>query len=420
MSSPPHERSRTHTPREAAVSIARRLIGAGHIAFFAGGCVRDRLMGRPPKDYDIATDARPEDVHRLFRRAQSVGESFGVVLVRRLGHTIEVATFRTDGEYSDSRHPDEVVFSDAEHDARRRDFTINGLFENPLTGEIIDHVGGQADIHAGLIRAIGDPEKRLREDHLRTLRAVRFAARFGFAIEAATAEAITAAAGELRGISRERIGQEVRWMLTDPNRAVAAWEMQYLGLDEVVLEEPHTSAAPKRVGQLPDHAAYPTVLAAWQLDRQGGQGCDLAATGRRWTAALMLSNVEQRAMRRCVEIHAVLKESWPHLGVAGRKRLAALPDFNAALLILKTEDRQAFADVSRQVARLAETALAPPPLITGDDLIGEGYPPGPEFKRVLERVYDAQLEGEVTTRDQALWRARALMRPGADDGPPGP
>src|SRR5436190_9503965 len=214
--------------RQAAVHIVRTLVEAGHVAYFAGGCVRDRLMGHEPADFDVATDARPEEVKKVFPKLLHVGESFGVMLVRISGHEIHVATFRTDGVYSDSRHPDSVTFSDARHDAERRDFTINGLFENPLTGEIIDYVGGQKDLAAKVIRAIGDPHARLREDRLRMLRAVRFAARFGFAIEQETADAIRECASELVGVSRERIGQEVKRMLCDPNRAVAAWEMQYL------------------------------------------------------------------------------------------------------------------------------------------------------------------------------------------------
>src|SRR5438477_2510282 len=165
--------------RDAAVHIAGKLAEAGHIAYLAGGCVRDRLMGHEPLDYDIATDAKPEKVRAVFPKLRCVGESFGVMLVRAFGHEIEVATFRTDGVYSDSRHPDHVEFSDAQHDAQRRDFTINGMFENPLTGEIIDYVGGKADLESKLIRGIGDPHARLREDRLRMLRAVRLAARFG-------------------------------------------------------------------------------------------------------------------------------------------------------------------------------------------------------------------------------------------------
>ena len=179
QSRPPHRPDL----RAAAVEVVRVLTQTGYVAYFAGGCVRDRLLGLEPADYDVATDARPEAVGRLFRRSQHVGESFGVMLVSIMGHSLQVATFRTEGVYSDGRHPDTVAFSDAIHDAQRRDFTVNGLFEDPLRGQIIDFVGGQADLKAGLVRAIGDPGARLREDRLRMLRAVRFAARFEFKIE---------------------------------------------------------------------------------------------------------------------------------------------------------------------------------------------------------------------------------------------
>ena len=180
----------SHTARALATDIVRRLREAGFDAYFAGGCVRDRLMGHEPGDYDVATGARPDEVKQLFPGAHLVGEAFGVVLVRRDGHTVEVATFRIDGEYSDQRRPDSVVFTDARQDAFRRDFTVNGLFEDPLSGEIIDYVGGQADLKAKKIRAIGDPHARFAEDHLRMLRGIRFAARFNYEIDGETSEAI--------------------------------------------------------------------------------------------------------------------------------------------------------------------------------------------------------------------------------------
>jgi poly(A) polymerase len=405
--------------RTAAVEVVRALVDAGHEAYFAGGCVRDRLMGGDPTDYDVATDARPDAVSALFRRAQRVGEAFGVMLVKHHGHPIQIATFRTEGVYSDGRHPDTVSFSDAEHDARRRDFTINGLFEDPLDGNrIIDYVGGRADLEAGVIRAIGDPEARLREDALRMLRAVRFAARFEFAIEGGTGEAIRAAAGDLRGVSRERIGQELKWMLSHPNRAVAAWELQYLGLDGAVLEEPCLTAAPRRLGRLAADAPYATALAAWLLDR-ADEAPDLIEHARRWSRSLLLSNADRDALCRTLEIHQALTGPWPQLGVAGQKRLAARPDFEQALAVLKAGDNQAFVDVRRQVETLARTQIAPPPLISGEDLIGLGLTPGPLFKRVLDSVYDAQLEGSLGEKAEALRLAKAIAEAPRADPPDG-
>ncbi len=394
--------------RSAAVDVVRALVDAGFEAYFAGGCVRDRLMGIEPADYDVATDARPEAVGRIFRRAQHVGESFGVMLVNRGGYRIQVATFRTDGVYSDGRHPDSVSFSDAVHDAMRRDFTINGLFENPLTEEVIDHVGGLADLRARLIRAIGDPHARLREDRLRMLRAVRFAARFEFAIEGATGEAIAAEADTLAGVSRERIGQEIKRMLSHRNRAVAAWELQYLGLDGAVLLEQHATAAPKRLGSLPADTAYTTALAAWLLDRHERRGDDLEECAGQWSTALMLSNAEHSGLRDCLDAYEQLRDSWSVLGVARQKRLAARPEFEEALLLLQATDSQAFVDARRRMLELSRTELAPVPLIDGRDLIDLGLAPGPLFRRVLDAVYDAQLEGGVVDREEALDLARSL------------
>ena len=396
--------------RTAATQVVRSLTEAGNIAYFAGGCVRDRLMGLEPTDYDIATDARPDAVGKLFRKSQHVGESFGVMLVSSMGHQIQVAAFRTEGVYSDGRHPDTVAYSDARHDAQRRDFTINGLFENPLTGELIDFVGGQADLKAKLIRAIGDPNARLREDRLRMLRAVRFSARFGFAIDAATSEAIRAGADDLSGVSPERIGQELKQMLSDRNRAVAAIELQTLGLDQAVLHEPHQAAAPNRLSRLPADVAYPTALAAWLLDRHADADADVTSRARRWSAALLLSNADQAAMSRCLDVYEALRGSWPQLSVAKQKRLAAGGEFDEALLLLQATDPEAFANIRREVSVLAESDLAPPALIGGHDLIALGLPRGPLFKRVLDAVYDAQLEGTVREKAAALALAKTISQ----------
>ncbi|MEE9130944.1 MAG: CCA tRNA nucleotidyltransferase [Phycisphaerales bacterium] len=405
-------------PRAAAVEIVRTLAGAGFEAYFAGGCVRDKLMGIEPDDYDVATDAKPDDVRGLFSRTQHVGESFGVVLVSLKGRRIEVATFRTDGIYSDGRHPDKLEFSDAKHDAQRRDFTINGLFENPLTDEVIDYVDGQADLEAKVIRAIGDPWARLHEDRLRMLRAVRFAARFAFTIDEQTAEAIRAAAGDLRGVSRERIAQEVKRMLADPNRGAAAQQLQDLGLDVAILGEPNLTVAPTRLGRLPDSAAYATALVAWMLDRHAGQDSGLDDCAQRWAGQLMLSNAQKQAMTAVLDTHEVLRGAWPELGVARQKRLASTPAFEQALAILQTIDPQNFIEIRRRVLTLTETQLQPAPLIDGNDLVARGLTPGPAFKRVLDAVYDAQLEGSVRDKEAALTLAEAVagtLKPSSEE-----
>ena len=190
MSEPEDIRGKQPCRREDAARVVEELRAGGHVAYFAGGCVRDMLLGLEPKDFDVATDAPPERVRKLFRNSQAVGAAFGVILVRTGGSSVEVATFRSDGAYLDGRHPEHVRFTTAEEDARRRDFTINGLFFDPISGDVIDYVGGREDLAARWIRAIGEPGARFAEDHLRMLRAIRFAARFDFAIEANTAAAI--------------------------------------------------------------------------------------------------------------------------------------------------------------------------------------------------------------------------------------
>ncbi len=419
MASPPapseDRESHRSSAREVATWVVRRLADAGFTAYFAGGCVRDQLMGNEPTDFDVATNARPEDIKSVFPRAHAVGESFGVLLIRRHGHTIETATFRTDGRYSDGRHPEEVHFSDAEHDARRRDFTVNGLFEDPLTGSIIDFVGGQADLESRTLRAIGNPHDRIHEDRLRMLRAVRFTARFGFSLEEATADAIRQHAENLKGVSRERIGQEVRRMLLDQNRAVAAWELQYLGLDETVLGEPNQTVAPTRLGQLPEPVEYATALAAWIFDRHG-ESVEADRAAKRWRRALMLSNDECDALKDALDYSRALRTSWPRLGVARQKRIASSPPFDQALRLVQTADRQEFIDIRRRVLDLEKTGLAPEPLLSGHDLIEAGMKPGPEFRRILDGVYDAQLEGQIHDPESAMELARLIRRTLAKGG----
>src|SRR6185295_1585440 len=227
--------------RAFALEIAQKLRAAGFEALWAGGCVRDELLGLTPKDYDVATSAKPEQIRDLFgrRRTLPIGASFGVITVlgpREAGQ-IEVATFRTDAAYSDGRHPDSVTFTTAEHDAQRRDFTINGLFYDPIAQQVVDYVGGQQDLKAKILRAIGDPRLRLSEDKLRMLRAVRFAAAFNFAIDPDTLTAIQDMAPEINTVSAERIGIEIRRMLIDPNRASALKLLREANLLVQVLPE---------------------------------------------------------------------------------------------------------------------------------------------------------------------------------------
>jgi len=389
--------------RDAATRVARELRARGFQALFAGGCVRDELLGLAPKDYDVATDATPDEVRSIFQRSHGVGVAFGVVLVRLMGCSVEVTTFRSDGQYADGRRPVGVSYSrNPVDDARRRDFTINGLYRDPDSGEVIDLVGGRADLDRRVLRAIGDAEARLSEDRLRMLRGVRFAARFDLSIDPATRAAIERGAADLRGISRERIGQEIERMLDHPSRARAASLVESLGLDAPVFDESHLVSDLSHVRSLPAAAGYVAALAGWWVDRKrglpgAGQG-GVAA----WRRALVLSNRHAEGLTATLHGLGVLRSEWGGLAVARRMREAASPWFDAALMLKAAEDPAEADRIRAEVSRLGERGLAPPPLITGDDLAGLGMPPGPSYRTTLEAAYDAQLEGRITDRESAL------------------
>lgn len=423
------------TPRRkhaAAEKIVRTLQDRGHLAYLAGGCVRDMIMGREPSDYDVATDAPPRRVVELFRRAKLVGQAFGVVRVCVEGEWVEVATFRTESGYADHRHPDHVEYSDAEHDAQRRDFTINGLFYDPVADRVIDYVGGRADIERRVLRAIGEPRQRFEEDYLRLLRAVRFAARLSFEIEPATAAAIRELAPRLGLISRERIGQEVQMMLEHPARAAAAQLTQQLHLDASVLDEPlrdepTSQRDPIALASLQEPVEYPVALAAWAIDRhldphRPGTPAELTealermkpvALVRRWREALTLSNEHRDALH---ELFKGLTQAvrWPQLDTAQRKRLLARPDWPGVRQLLGatshllTREPLDLETLDREATILQAQGVAPSPLITGDDLIAAGFAPGPIFQPILEKVYDAQLSGVIHTHGDALDLARSI------------
>lgn len=402
-------------PRAAAGRVAERLMEAGFETYFAGGCVRDRLLGLAPADYDVATSAVPDEVVALFPRARGVGAHFGVVLVPAGGRMIEVATFRADGAYLDGRRPSEVAFGSAEADAGRRDFTINGLFEDPRSGEVIDFVGGREDLEQRRLRAIGDPEERFEEDRLRMLRAVRFAARFELVIDIGTRTAIVDRADRLGSVSRERVGQELRRMLEHPSRAGAAWLAEALGLDRSILGavrcDPETTLT-RLAGLAGPEVSWIDALAAWELDRGTASVEDaIDRLGR----ALVLSNREDTELRAVLRIRAALLRGWDGNSVAGRKRLAARPCFERAVDLLSTEDPDRAGTIRAMVRELARTGLAPTPLIGGEDLLGAGLAAGPLFARVLDEVYDAQLESRVETREEAMRLALSLAEGGTGD-----
>ncbi|MFI4896447.1 MAG: CCA tRNA nucleotidyltransferase [Phycisphaerales bacterium JB059] len=399
--------------RGAAVEVARRLQDAGHVAYFAGGCVRDELLGLEPTDYDVATDATPDAIRGLFDRTSEVGAAFGVMLVRERGQTIEVATFREEGTYSDRRRPDEVRFSTADQDAKRRDYTVNALFLDPVSaderdegrtihGHVIDLVGGMEDLHARRIRAVGDPGDRLAEDHLRALRAVRLAAKLGFEIEPETARAIREHASELVGVSRERIGEEVRRMMRHASRARAVELMHALGLDAPVLGAGVGDRALRVLGALPAGASASAAMGAWAIDRVGEE--QAAGEVGAWRERLMLSNEESRSLRDALACLGALRSGWATMPVAARKRLLASPGCEDALALLGAIDPGAGEGIARDAAALASdgVGVAPAPVLTGDDLVGAGLRPGRGFKGLLDLVYDAQLEGRVGSREEAL------------------
>lgn len=387
--------------------MAMRLRRFGFESLFAGGCVRDRLLGLEPREYDIATSATPEEVKRAFPRAIGVGESFGVMLLRSGGTTFEIATFRTDGGYLDGRHPTEVRFGGAEEDAKRRDFTINGLFERPDSGEVVDFVGGRSDLEARLLRAIGDPAARLAEDRLRALRAVRFAARFELAVDPATETAILALDGDLLGVSRERLGQELRRMFGSPHRSRAAALLEGWRLDRVLLGSRGDSTDRIRLAALPQDASPMAALAAWLLDR--GEAADPLEMAERRQIGLGLSNAERDELAGVLRSVASLREEWGGAGIARRRRLGMEPGFDPAVAI-----REAEAPGEGRSARAFLEGFgperSPERLVRGRDLIEAGLEPGPRFGALLDAAYDAQLEGRLHSRSEAIEFVRSLGR----------
>lgn len=397
------------TQRRFAEDVVRRLRGAGFEAYWAGGCVRDQLLGRVPKDYDVATNAVPDQVRSLFgrRRTLAIGAAFGVIVVLgpKAAGTVEVTTFRRDAPYSDGRHPDSVTFSSAEEDASRRDFTINGLFYDPVDQRVLDFVGGQDDLAAGRLRAIGDARHRFAEDKLRMLRAVRFAATFAFSLDDDTRTAIAEMAAEIHVVSPERIAIEMRRTLADAGRAVGVRLMLETKLANEVLPEivPHDELTRRRfdetlqmLSRLGGQCGFPLALAALLYPFVDATGT--AAISGRWR----LSNKETQRTCWLVENHAALLGAramrWsmlqPLLVAEGIEDLLALMEATAAGGDAAAHCRKLLAQ-PRQV-------LDPPPLVTGDDLLGHGIPSGPRYKTILQRIRAAQLDGEIRTTAEAL------------------
>ncbi|MEZ6049523.1 MAG: CCA tRNA nucleotidyltransferase [Planctomycetaceae bacterium] len=407
-----------------ALEIVKKLQEAGYTAYWAGGCVRDFLMQKRPKDYDVATSALPDQVRELFgfKKTVAVGAAFGVIIVHaheRHVADVEVATFRTDLDYHDGRRPSGVVFSTPEEDAERRDLTFNGLFYDPVAQQIHDFVGGQADLKNGIVRAIGKPADRFEEDKLRLLRTIRFAAHLGFQIEPATWQAICANATMLKTVSAERISQELRRMLVDPNRVEAVRLLTESGLlnasgltaedQQVETQDLKWSLAMKTLAEL-QSPSFPLALAVLQrsltyseLESREVNQQRLAEQGRE----LRLSNQEIDHATWLVLHHKELADPQKR-SLAELKRLLISPyteDFlkwEAAAAIAAGESLAEYEFLQEFLTNTPEEVLNPPPLLGGHDLLEAGIPGGPEMKELLDKIRDAQLNLEITNREEAL------------------
>jgi len=417
------------TDREFALDVVRKLQQAGFTALWAGGCVRDELLGLVPADYDIATSARPEQLRPLFKRRNEIGASFGVVQV--LGPrgddgewlTVEVATFRSDGTYTDGRRPDTIVFSSPEEDAKRRDFTINGMFFDPVSEKLTDFVGGRADLDAKILRAIGNPAERFTEDKLRILRAVRMATRFGLSIDIDTFNAARRMAGEIRVVSPERIAEEFRKLLAHPNRGRGVELFSEFELVEPIL--PELSAVGeawertvRAVHALGERSSFPLAFAALlhTLDRP---------TVENIADRLRLSNTEKTRIAFLVEKQEYLADA-PRLRLSHLKTILVHPGIGELLALhraLALAGEKSLVGVEfceRTLREMPPEELNPPLVLTGEDLIALGLTPGPEFKRLLDAVRSAQLEGQATTKPQAIALVQSLRSaaPPASETPP--
>jgi poly(A) polymerase len=426
--------------KDFSISVIGTLRERGFQAYLVGGCVRDLLLGREPKDYDVATNATPKQVMEIFPETYAVGAQFGVVLVPAPeGGEVEVATFRADIGYSDGRHPDEVRFScDPREDVARRDFTINGMMFDPVSGEVLDLVGGRADLKAGIIRAIGDPERRFAEDKLRMLRAVRFAARFEYQIEPATLAAIQKLAPQIEVVSRERVRDELTCMLTEGHARRAFLLLDESGLLKHVLPE---ISAMHGVEQPPEfhpegdvfvHTLLvlenlpqpcPMTLAWGALLHDVGKPATFRRApdrirfddhvevgvkiGEKICREMRFSNDETAQVLALVDNHMRFGQV-SRMKESTLKRFMRLPSFDEHLALHRADSLASHGNLAtytflqRKREDVPVETMHPKPLVTGDDLIAAGHSPGPKFREILNAVEDAQLEGKLLSRDAAL------------------
>jgi len=426
----------------ARVVIAK-LRGAGHQAYLVGGSVRDLLLGAQPKDFDVSTDARPDRIMDLFPQSGQVGAHFGVVLVRDASAQVEVATFRSDHDYNDGRRPASVHFeNDPRADVLRRDFTINGLMMEAATGEVLDYVGGRADLERRVVRAIGDPDARFEEDHLRLVRAIRFAARLGFEIDPATFEAIGRHHALILKVAAERVREELTRILTEGGARRGFELLDASGMLADLLPE---VAAMKGVAQPPEfhpegdvwtHTLLllagldqPTAMLAWgallhdvgkpptfrvaERIRFNGHVEEGVKLAHGILNRLRFSRDGMEQVEALIANHMRFKDAH-RMKQSTLKRFLRMPDFSEHLELHRLDclagnrNLENYVLVKRKLEELPEEQLKPAPLVTGADLIAEGYVPGPPFAEMLAAVEDAQLEGRVGSRDEAMAMVREM------------
>jgi poly(A) polymerase len=449
-----------HVLKDFSISIIRTLRDHRHDAYLVGGCVRDLLLGREPADYDVATDATPEQVMRIFPQTYAVGAQFGVVLVpmaenssvafvssvvdlppigKRREQTVEVATFRSDMGYSDGRHPDEVRFSkDPQLDVQRRDFTINGLLLDPIKNEVLDFVGGRKDLEAGVIRTIGDPDRRFGEDKLRMLRALRFAARFGYVIEPQTFASIQKLAAQIHQVSRERARDELTKMLSEGQARRAFLMLDETGLLHEVLPEieamkgveqppqfhpegdvfvhtlllleklPHPCPATLAWGALlHDVGKPPTFRVAPDRIRFDGHVDVGVKMAQEICRRLRFSSRDTDQILALIKNHMRFAHAM-QMSPSTFKKFVRMPRFEEHLELHRIDCESSHGDLTtyrftrEKIASMSPETVRPRPLVSGDDLIAAGYAPGPRFKEILGAVEDSQLDGRLQSHDEAM------------------
>lgn len=414
-------------PEQFASYVVQKLQDAGFQAFWAGGCVRDRLLGRQPTDYDVATDATPKQIRRVFRRHRTlnIGAAFGVVaIIGSTGEgTVEVATFRRDATYSDGRHPDHVTFSSPQEDAQRRDFTINGMFYDPSRHRVIDFVHGQKDLQSRIIRAIGDPHARIEEDKLRMLRAVRFAAHYQFTLEEQTKRAISGRPAAIAVVSAERIADELRKMLSHPSRAESVRLLRETGLLSAVLPESAWFSSPEGekawsetllVLDALEDAGFPIALAAL-LRRlplaSSGTGASVPSICARWKLANRETELAVWLLEHEPTVRSAKTVAWSKLQPILVDDAAQFMMGFASAVAKVVDGSLEHVEYCQQRLELPPQQLNPDPLITGDDLIAHGLVPGRQFKAILDAVREAQLGGQISSKEEALALADRLYQP---------